>query len=145
MKIRLALYMVVTLGAFAVGRYSVLQEPKVETKINKIENIKKNEYQTIHYVTVSVTKPDGLKTVTTTADVSTQDQTTSVESKQEQQKVSPAVRSKTNISIIGANDFKNTPALTYGLAVTHEVFGPLTVGVYALKSGVLGVSIGLNF
>lgn len=53
---------------------------------------------------------------------------------------------KLNVSVLVANDFsQSTPKLLYGVSVTKEVLGPITIGLFGLTNGTVGGSIGINF
>lgn len=54
--------------------------------------------------------------------------------------------SKTNISALIGNDFsKRLSQPIYGVSVSREYWGAITIGGFGLTNGVVGVSIGLNF
>lgn len=58
----------------------------------------------------------------------------------------PAPRKNLNVSALVGNDFsRGVFKVVYGVSVSKEVLGPVTVGIYGLTSGTVGVSIGLNF
>lgn len=59
----------------------------------------------------------------------------------------PAAPNKTNISALAGYDFTHVRALTpvYGVSVTREVLGPITVGAFGLTNGVVGISLGVSF
>ncbi len=53
---------------------------------------------------------------------------------------------KINLSVLVANDFSRGVLIpTYGISVSKEFIGPITLGVFGLTSGTLGASIGYNF
>lgn len=89
---------------------------------------------------VAVTKsPDGtVKTVTTTTETTGDTKTTSAESK-----TVPA--KKTFIQALAGVDLSRSFTPTYGIAVSREVLGPITLGAYGLTSGVVGVTVGVSF
>ncbi len=56
------------------------------------------------------------------------------------------VRKTTNISALVANDFsKRLIEPVYGLSVSKEVLGPITVGVFGFTNTTVGVSVGISF
>jgi len=136
--------------SFAAGRYSVDVAPVVHTAISKeIEKHIQTDTQT-HAVTkiVEVKKPDGTDTKTT---VITQEKnveqakTTQAQTKIDQT-VTPPKKTNLNVSALIAADLSNFgkgPA--YGVSVTKQVLGPVSVGAFALTNSVVGVSIGLEF
>lgn len=146
LKTKVIASVVVVATAFAFGRYSVNQTPAVhtieDTKIDK--DIDKDKVT--HTVTTITKKPDG-STVTQI------DKKTEAKSEEKDdtiqhldQTVTPPKQSKINISVLGANDFsKGLLAPTYGLSVSKEILGPITVGAFGLNHGVVGLSIGLDF
>lgn len=95
-------------------------------------------------VTVTTTKDkDGGTKIVKTIDSNIRSNTT--ENKQSSVPVGPA--SKYNISALAGYDLSHPRSLTplYGVSVTKQVLGPITVGAFGLTNGVLGVSLGVNF
>lgn len=118
----------------AVGRYS--NRPAETTKIvheetKKVIDTKKK--------IIEVVTPDGTKTTTTTEDtVTTIDKD---KTKSSQTKPSP----KVNLSFLAGVPRLNDLRPIYGLSVSKEFIGPITVGLFGLTNGTLGVSIGVDF
>lgn len=53
---------------------------------------------------------------------------------------------RTNVSVLAVNDFKaSTIKPIYGISVTREVIGNVTVGIFMLENRTAGASVGLNF
>jgi hypothetical protein len=51
-----------------------------------------------------------------------------------------------NVSVLVADDFSRGLLIpTYGVSVTKQVLGPMTVGAFGLTNGTVGVSVGINF
>lgn len=118
----------------AVTRYYF---PTTQTKTVTVEKeVVKTDVQTI---THTVTLPNGsVDTTTTTTDHS---QTTL-----NKDQVAVVKAKNLNVSALVANDFSTSIIRpVYGVSVSKEVLGPVTVGVFGLTSGVVGVSLGLNF
>lgn len=134
---------------FALGRYSATsstttldETSKTDTQINADVNT--------HTSTHSVTEqhPDGTTTITTDTDTTkeatkstTKDNTTAIDQTVVQNK-----RSAINVSLLAAYDGHNpgTP-IVYGASVSKEVLGPITIGLFGLTSGTVGMSVGVNF
>lgn len=51
----------------------------------------------------------------------------------------------TNISALTALDVPSSLTPVYGISVTREVLGPITVGAFGLTNGTVGVSVGVTF
>jgi len=90
--------------------------------------------------TVTVKEPNGtIETTTDTKtieDTKTEDQTkTVVETK--------SASSKVNVSLLAGYDFTQDKKV-YGVSVTKDVLGPISVGVFTIN-GVVGISAGLSF
>jgi hypothetical protein len=88
-----------------------------------------------------VKQPDGATDTTTiTTDKSTEAKDT---------KVSEAIQTqalkKTVVSGLVGVDSTVSLKPIYGLIVTHEVFGNITVGVFGMTNGVGGLSLGVSF
>lgn len=145
-KTKIIIAAVVVMTTFALGRYSVNQTPAVHTVADSKTNKDINKDKDTHTVTTITKKPDG--TITETIDKTTE--TKSQEKDQiishVDQTVTPPKQSKLNISVLGANDFNRGILIpTYGLSVSKEVLGPVTIGVFGLMNGVVGISVGLDF
>lgn len=113
--------------------------PTIQTKTTEvIKEIVRTDIQT---VTHTVTLPGGaIETTTTTTDHSVKTETdnkTSVVAK----------KATTNISALIGNDFSRSGILPlYGVSVSKEILGPVTLGVFGLiTNGVIGLSVGVNF
>jgi len=138
-----------TATAFATGRYSVNTTPTIHT-VTDTRTLTQVQTQVVdHTVTkiVEVKAKDGTDTKTTTIK---QDDHTDTDSDTKQiahveTTVTPPKRSAVNISLLGATNVRNPTALAYGVSVSKEVLGPLTVGAFGLTNGIIGVSVGLNF
>lgn len=135
--------------AFAAGRYSVNQ-PKVKTSVTTNQQETAVEDKNTHTKTTitEVKQPSGVDTVTTVIDQVQNDAVESHDSinQHTEQTVTPPKKNTLNISLLGANDFKQgSLAPTYGLSVTKEVLGPITVGAFGLMNGTVGISVGLDF
>lgn len=146
LKTKVIVTVVVIAISFAFGRYSVNQTPAVRTiediKVDK--NIDKDKVT--HVVTTITKKVDG--STVTTIDKKTETKTKEKDdiTQHLDQTVTPSKQSKINISILGANDFnKGLVGPTYGLSFNKEFIGPITVGAFGLRNGVIGLSIGLDF
>lgn len=122
--------------AFASGRYSV-QSPDTtsttDTKVDKDTHTKKT--------IVTTKEPDGKETTTTVVERDTSVKTDT----QTSNTVIQAKRNTTNLSLIVGLDLTDPHKPAYGLSLTKQVLGPVTVGAYGLTNGVVGLSLGVNF
>lgn len=128
--------------AFVGGRYSIPQSATTSTEVSKEHDTGKTHTIT---TTTETKSPSGeVKTVTTTDTVATTDSTkkqTNTETT-----VVAAKHSALNVSLLGGYDvIHREGSLQYGMSVTKEVLAPLTVGVFGLNNGTLGLSVGINF
>lgn len=134
---------VVLLAAFAAGRYSV---PKVNTKTQSVVKVDdtKHENTNTNTHTVTITNPNGV--VQTTTDTSTVTKTDEITKTQDKETATTTDSRKTlNVSLLGNYNYQSPNGLDYGLSVSKEVIGPITAGVFLMKSGSIGLSIGLDF
>lgn len=99
-----------------------------------VREVIKNNVVTVTHV---VTAKDG----TTDTTITTTDH--SVLKQQEVQSV--AAKPTINLSALVANDFTAIPKPLYGLSISKEFLGPITVGAFGLTNGVVGLSLGYNF
>ena len=135
--------------SFLAGRSSVIT-PNVETQTNT--STKTNEKQDVdtHTITHTVTtkEPNGeekTSTVTVT-DTSTKTDKVVEQTQQTKQEVTVSKSRPLNVSALVALDVKDpSRGFAYGVSVTKEVLGPVTVGLWGLTNGNLGLSAGINF
>lgn len=145
-KTEAAIITVGLIAAFAFGRYSAQQTPAktevVTTDVKENQNVDDKKKTT----TTETKKPDGTVTTVTTVDEDTTTKTNETEDSITKTQVTPPKASKLNVSVLGANDFsRGLLAPAYGLSVSKEVLGPVTVGVFGMMNGVVGISVGLDF
>lgn len=131
--------------AFGLGRYS-----SVLTSTTTVEDKTQTQNDTdnkSHTVKVVIVKSDGSSTTTETTDSDLKQSVSSKEDLKSKVVVQTEKRPLTNVSLIVANDFMKTNDLKprYGASVTHEVLGSMTMGLFGINNGTLGVSIGYNF
>ncbi len=131
----------------SLGRYSV-QSPTTKTTEQTQTDINKQVNRDTHTdTTITVTEdPSGKKqTVTTISqDTTTRSKVDETINDSRSTTITPTKRSTLNISALASADIKNFIPV-YGLSVTKEVLGPITVGGFGLSNGVIGISVGLDF
>lgn len=125
------------LASFAIGRRSVSQPD-----ITKTVTTQEDKHKDLHETVVIVKAPDGTVTTTKTLDTVTDTKKSSeVDLKQVAAKTS-----KINISaLVGTDLTKSGITPIYGVSANKEFIGPITIGVFGLTSGTVGITIGLNF
>lgn len=134
-------------AAFLAGRLTAVQPASSETKVSEVKSTTEVDKKTHTQTTTVTTKsPTGeVKTVTTTDTTASLD----ISKKKDTKEVDTAINYKTkitNVSALVLADIHNIrSAPSFGISVTREVAGPLTVGVLATTNGTLGLSIGVNF
>lgn len=140
---------VAILVSFATGRFSA-QKANVTKIASAQTTVKQDQDKNTHTETIitTVKTPDGtvktVKTIDQIADVKT-DTNVSQLSQTKTDIIAPKINIL-NVSALIGNDFsKGIGFPAYGVSVTKQVLGPVTVGAYGLTTGVIGVSIGLNF
>ncbi len=103
------------------------------------------ETETGHVVETTTTskQPNGDVKVVRTVDSTTK---TKINEKNETKAVK-SNGSGVTVSALGGYDFSKPKALTplYGVSVTKQVLGPITIGAFGLTNGVLGLSLGYSF
>lgn len=140
-KNKVIISVIVLITTFAVGRYSAPEKVRVEVKTVEVEKI---VTKVVHVKTTTTEKPDGTKETTTVVDSRTDSSTNTknTESKTEQ----TISKKMMNASVLsGLNLSSNNPGLVYGLSVSGNLLGPITVGSWGLTNSTFGVSLGLNF
>lgn len=113
--------------------------PTVQT--NNVTTQKEVVVNNIQTVVKTVKLPSGEVDITTTTEDHTQHVDTSTISA-----ASPIKVKSLNVSALIANDFSRGILVpTYGISVSKEILGLITVGAFGLTNGAIGVSLGLNF
>lgn len=127
---------VVILVSFAAGRFSV--PTKIEKTEDKTSEVDKNKHK--ETTIVVVTKPDGTKQETTEIV-----EDTSIQNKKTDDKslVEIHYNGKTNISALAGTNFGTS--IAYGVHASTALIGPISVGAFGFTSGIVGVSVGLQF
>lgn len=137
MPIRLTI-LLCALSAVLAAAMTKYYFPTVQTKTVEVEKeVVHNDIQTVvHTVKLSSGEVD---TTTTTTDHTQRIETDS--------KTAMIMKSSTiNVSGLVANDFsKGLLVPVYGISVSKEFLGPITVGAFGLTSGTIGLSVGINF
>lgn len=145
LKNELIINTVFVIAAFACGRYSVPKQPKVEQRVIQLTDETEHVNKDVHSVKVVKRATDGSTTVTVTTDVVDHDTVTRDQQLNAQTIVTPPKTSKLNVSALVSTDFTRGLAPAYGVSVSKEVLGPVTIGAFGFTSGVFGLSIGLDF
>lgn len=140
MKKRYKMLIIVSLIglAFILGRYSVQTDiEKDKTKQTNTDTKTNKKTKTI----VNKNK-DGSSTEVTVIDETTE---TKKETNSSSSVVITKNKSKFSVSaLVGANSIRNIKPI-YGVSVSKEIFGPITIGAWGLDNKTLGVSVGINF
>lgn len=135
LKYKLLILLALLAVSFSFGRYSVQGKQVTQSQETS------NTGERIHTVTV-VTEEHGKKVTQVTEDAVVN--TISKEIVKSTLQVVPK-RSVLNVSVLGGVLLQTRPELVYGLSVSKEFVGPLTIGMFGLSDGILGLSIGVNF
>lgn len=163
-KYKVILIVVSYVGVFALGRYTVPEKIKIETKVveveKKVEVKVKDEDKHAHKAVkvVEIDKPDGEKDITTITDEKDDDED-KVDDKTSDdiQKASDTTKTVTKDSgkvtlsaLAGVNIQSGQPQI--GVSITKQVLGPFTLGVWSLTTpnlslpnSAVGGSIGITF
>lgn len=158
-KVKVIIAVAVVAAAFAVGRYTVPEKVRVETKV--VEVIKKVKDTSIDQTqkkdkrttTTTIVRPDGTKETTTVVEEITHtDKKTDIVENEEKDKQADSktevvkASSRLNISALGGVDFLHGPITpVFGAAITKDIIGPVSLGAFGLTNGTAGVSLGLSF
>jgi len=139
-------------GRMSVGQPEVHTETKTDTQIDKKESEKtdKDTHTVTHVIVIK--NPDGSeKTDTTTnTDVVTHqieaDATNQTIHQDTKTDIVPQKTGTLNISALASTNLKDpSDSLAFGIGVTKQFIGPITVGGFGFNNGIIGVSIGINF
>jgi len=136
--------------SFAVGRYSG-QKAEIKSESVTTKNVEEKQDKDTHTekVITTVKTPDGtVKTVEKIDEVAdVKIDTNSIQVTQQKKDVIPPKVNTLNISALIGNDFSKGLGIypVYGVSVTKQILGPVTIGAYGITNGTIGLSIGLNF
>lgn len=141
-KIKIACVIVIVVVAFAAGRYSV---SNISTKAETHTAAVATDNKETHKVEIITKQPTGVVTDTITTDIEDLKQTTK-HSDATQTTVQNKV-SKINVSALVGTDLSKGLGLTplYGVSVSKDFIGPVSIGAFGLTNGVIGVSVGIDF
>lgn len=148
MKLRYKILIIVVMVALAYtsGRYLTPTKVQTVTKIQTVvKTITKHDVHT-KTITVVTQKPDGTKIIQTTTsqdDDTTTGTATSVKN-DSSKLVENDGKDLTNISAMAGVDFR-TKNLIYGAQVSKQLLGPVSMGLWGMTDGVVGVSVGISF
>lgn len=145
-KTKVILSVVVVTVAFAFGRYTAPSDT-VKTKETQQTDTNTQTDTTTKKTTTIEEDPSGKKKTTIEEDTTTttkkeKNKTTNIE-----QSVTPSNKDILNVSALVATDGFSLSNITpvYGVSVTKNLLGPITVGAFGLTNKTIGVSIGVNF
>jgi hypothetical protein len=152
-KYKYGAVVVITISSFAVGRYTVPEKIKIETKVveveKKISDVDQNKNEHKKVVVVEVKQPNGTDTITTTTqddvktDVKTDTKVTD-DTTTDTTKTVTKSNANLNLSVMGGINILNPSQLLIGGSVTKQIIGPFTLGIWGLSNATAGVSIGVN-
>lgn len=149
-KSKVILAIIVLVVAFAFGRYSVPEKIVTVTKTIEVEKKVVDTEKDKKIVKVIIEHPDGTKE--TREEIVENEKTHSTEDSITKSKNTTEITkggSKINVSILAGSNLSslnlNSIPITYGASVNKEILGPITVGIFGLSNGNLGISAGLNF
>lgn len=140
--------------AYAFGRYSAPEKIITETKIVEVDKkTDKTDSDTEKYkktTTEVVVSPDGTKkeTTTITEDTNRHTDKESIEDSsksQEDKKVIIGASGHLNASVLVGADISSPYGLIYGLHMSRNFIGPITLGVFGMTNKTVGISLGLTF
>jgi hypothetical protein len=122
--------------SFALGRRSTTSTT-IDTQVQTHEDIQTQD----HKKTVITEQPNGVKTTVITDDIKSDTTETQVAQTHE---VLNAKKPVINVSALVGTDYTSLKPL-YGVSMSKEFLGPITLGVYGMTNHVIGLSIGINF
>lgn len=126
------------LAAFAIGRYSV--PTKVLEKSSKVVNSDLNKHTDT--IVVETKKADG-SSVIETHTVSDSNKVV----KLEEEKSTETTRhgGRVRLLALGGASITSIGLPVYGASISTNITGPIVIGGWGISSGVVGVSVGMDF
>lgn len=136
-KTYLSIAVIVALGLFAFGYYRGVKSVNVVASAEVVE-VKDKEVDK-HVETVTTKDKEGNVKIVTIADTVSK----SRNNKRFETTTTVKALPKINVSLLGGYDFEHKEFI-YGLSISKEIYGPLTVGVFGLNNKTAGLSVGLS-
>jgi hypothetical protein len=127
-------FIVALVVAFAAGRYSNRLEEKTSVEVDR-----KTETKTDRTTVIKKDK-DGKETTRIVERIREKDRETTKSETTKSVQSAPRLNVSALAGIALADGTR-----TYGVAVSKEIAGPVTVGAFGLTNGTIGVSVGINF
>lgn len=144
-KYKVIISVVTVVTAFAIGRYTVPEKVRVETKIVEVKSQDTKKKDDVQTVVVVKKEPDGEETTTTTTlDKTTTDTISHVAENEDTISTKSSGTQPITISVLGGVDTERSIGVIGG-SITKPVLGPVTLGIFGLSNGTCGGSIGLTF
>jgi len=158
-KVKVAIVATALIISFAFGRYLTPVKIKTETKTVEVVKVVKvkvkdtTKQKRKESLITEITYPDGRKerivkvienddehSKTDTAENSEKDLTNTTS------KEVVKNSSRLNVSALGGVDFsKGYAQPVFGAAVTKDIVGPVSIGIWGLSNGTIGASVGVSF
>ena len=140
--------LVSSLVGAAFGYYLMPDKIKTEVRTETVTQcVEKSSDKKDNLKTVIVQKKNGdsITTITENSDTKTvaDSQTAASSTDSTYEKISHG--SKVSLSALVGTSVSSFPISIYGIAVSRELLGPVTVGAWGLTDKTFGASIGLNF
>lgn len=132
---------------FAAGYQAAKRvDMKSDTKTNVVDNsqTETNKHRTIE-TTTTIDKNTGKTVIQST--VTENSDTVKQDNKQIATEIKTetlAVRPRTNVSALFGTSIHDLQPI-YGISVTQEVLGPVTLGAFGMSNGTVGLSLGWSF
>jgi len=145
LKTKVIISILVLAAVFAAGRYSVSSIDTKSKEVVKTDTQKDTTQDTKKTTTIEKT-PDGKEITTIQEETVINAHTSTDKTDQSSTSVIANARKTLNISGLASLDLSTRSVMpVYGASISKEILGPVTVGVFGLTNGVIGVSIGLDF
>lgn len=142
LKTKIVLGLISLAITFALGRYTKNQDTVIKQETEDEKNKEKDKDK--KKVTVIIKKPDGTEITKIIEETKIREK----ETQRTVDKLYQEVKSRTGLvnvsALIGTEHIRQlTPV--YGLSVSKEILGPVTVGAWGMTNSSIGVSLGVNF
>lgn len=145
-KTKVIASVVVVATAFAFGRYTAPSDT-VKTKESQQTDTNTQKNTETKKKTVITEDPSGKKVTTIEEDTTTTTKKDKTTNTNIDQTITPSSKDILNVSALVATDGFSLTNITpvYGLSVSKNFIGPITVGAFGLTNRTIGISVGLNF
>ena len=133
------------IAAFAFGRYTAPKVPAISQKVDDQKQEQVNTDKDVHKQTTITKKPDGTQTTVIVEDSTVKTEDKKQDTKKVDTTITPPKINTINLNALAGVDAFHSFKPVYGAQVSKQFIGPVSIGLFGLSNGTIGVSLGVSF